>query len=243
MRASLATSTDKSIFTDVPFGYPTGRHPVDGCWEIPVLAKVPPEKVPDQLVAFNDLGRVDYASNAAVHFFKNDASFNQILRDPAVYTTKFSPYRAILTPDITIGSGMNLWMKAQRVAYSRMVGVVWQTRGLTVIPTVRWTVRWIEENDLDLSCAGIPTNSVIAVSNYGSRRDLFLRAAFEGGLPQVIERLRPAGTLVFGDLRGRVFDRLSHLTTFRQYLPPTADFDRAQWNISAPNESTLFSAS
>lgn len=144
--------------------------------------------------------------------------FQPILRNPSAYAPKLSRFRVVLTPDITLGTGMNLWMKAQRVTYARMVGVVWERRGLCVVPTMRW----MSLDDLALVCSGIAPKTLIAVSNHGSRRDPELRSIFERGLPAVAERLDPAAMLVFGDTRSRVFDSLRKSTRIVEYLPPTA---------------------
>lgn len=218
MRARAATSADRSIFSDAPVGYPIGRHPIAGAWEVPVLAPVKETRVPEHLVAINDLGRATDPRTTGVHFFRDDAVFQSILRNPSTYAPKLSRFRVVLTPDITLGTGMNLWMKAQRVAYARMVGVVWERRGLCVVPTVRWT----SLDDLDLVCSGIAPKTLIAVSNYGSRRDPELRSIFERGLPALVERLDPAAMLVFGDTRSRVFDTLRQSTRIVEYLTATA---------------------
>ncbi|CAB4567629.1 unannotated protein [freshwater metagenome] len=215
MRARLSIATDGGVFSDVPEGYPVGRHQTEGPWEIPMLARVPRERIPEHLVAFNDLGRSPDRATTGVHFFRHDETFAKLLACPAKYGPKFSEFQCVLTPDITLGAGMNPWMKARRVAYSRMTGVIWQTRGLVVIPTLRWN----SINDLELVCSGVPKRSVIAVSNYGSRRDADLRHAFESGLPQVIERVDPSGLIVFGDTRGRAFSDIPDTTLVRCFEP------------------------
>jgi hypothetical protein len=102
----------------------------------------------------------------------------------------------------------------------RMVGVVWERRGLCAVPTMRW----MSLDDLDLVCSGIAPKTLIAVSNYGSRRDPELRSIFDRGLPALAERLDPAAMLVFGDTRSRVFDTLrksrASWSTSLRLLPP-----------------------
>jgi len=222
MRARAASSDSRSVFFDAPAGYPIGRHPVDGPWEVPILARLSLEHVPCQLVAFNDRGRAKQPRTSGIHFFRDDSAFQPVLQSPLAYVSTFSDYGATLTPDVTLGAGMNAWMKAQRVAYARMVGVVWELRGLRVIPTVRWT----STEDLDMVCSGIATQSVIAVSNYGSRRDPTLRNVFERNLPAVVERLSPVALMVFGSARSRVFASVRKNAQIFEYRPPTATTSR-----------------
>lgn len=236
MQAKAFTASDRSVFSDIPPGYPVGRHPTDGIGEIPVLNFVPTEGIPEHLVAFNDLGRAPVRGKTGVHFFRNDQTFENVLSFPATYGPKFSDFQCVLTPDITLGAGMTPWMKAHRVAYSRMVGVIWQKRGLVVIPTLRWN----SIEDLDLVCSGIVERSVIAVSNYGSRRDNDLRSAFETGLPQVIERLNPSGLVVFGDTKGKVFSEIPESTLVRCFEPFLGPMVQKSVTDSTPRYAPLF---
>lgn len=102
--------------------------------------------------------------------------------------------------------------------WSRQAGVVLERHGLTVVPNVRW----ILPTDYDMIARGIPQRSVIAVSNYGSRRDPLLRKRFDEGLPAMIERLAPEVVLVYGSTRPRVFTSLKNRTEFIEYRPKTA---------------------
>lgn len=236
MRAKLSIATEGDVFSDVPEGYPVGRHPTEGPWEIPVLDRVPIDRIPKHLVAFNDLGRATDRATSGVHFFRHDETFAKLLASPALYGPKFSDFQCVLTPDITLGSGMNSWMKAHRVAYSRMTGVIWQKRGLVVVPTLRWN----SINDLEFVCSGVPNQSVIAVSNYGSRRDRELRRAFESGLPEVIARVSPSALIVFGDTRGPAFTDIPDTTLVRCFEP----FNGMQVRLAPSNKDdgtvTLF---
>ncbi|MBU6147908.1 MAG: DUF4417 domain-containing protein [Actinomycetales bacterium] len=117
-----------------------------------------------------------------------------------------------------------------------MAGVVWQERGLTVVPTLRWRTK----HDYDNVSSGIPMPSIVAVATYGSRRDPELRTEFERGLPAMVERLEPSAVVVFGSTQARVFTQLAGRTEFIEYLPPMAARREARPEKSIPDQPSLF---
>lgn len=102
----LARSRAGSLLVHgAPEGYPLG-HPVDGEQQIPRLARVNRTQVPDALCAFNDRGRGATPGSTGLHFFRDDEALLPVIARPVKYVPVFSPYRLVLTPDITIGEGM-----------------------------------------------------------------------------------------------------------------------------------------
>ncbi|MFM8155913.1 MAG: DUF4417 domain-containing protein [Actinomycetes bacterium] len=235
MRVAPTSSAAALLLHGAPEGYPLG-HPVDGEQHIPRLRGVPENRVPEVLCAFNDRGRATDPSAAGLHFFRADEALLPIIGSPAKYALTFAPYRLVLTPDLTIGEAMAPWQRARAVAMSRMAGVVWQERGLTVVPTLRWRTK----HDYDNVASGIPTHSIVAIATYGSRRDPELRTEFERGLPAMVERLEPCVVLVFGSTKARVFAQLAGRTEFIEYLPPMAARRDARPEKSIPDQPSLF---
>jgi hypothetical protein len=119
--------------------------------------------------------------------------------------------------------------RARAVVLSRMAGVLWQSHGLPVAPTLRWRTK----DDYDSVASGIPSDSVVAVASYGSRWDGQLRSEFERGLSAMVERLSPSVVLVFGDAKARVFAHLSTRTEFITFAPQTVSM-RAPRRVVAP---------
>jgi hypothetical protein len=104
------------------------------------------------LRAFNDLGRSTNQENEVIHFYKSDSKLVPILKNPKKYLASFAPYAAVLTPDVTLSSGMPQWLRIANTATSRMVGAVFEHHGLTVIPSLRWS----DEDDYDFVSVGSP---------------------------------------------------------------------------------------
>lgn len=52
---------------------------------------------------------------------------------------KYSQYAFLLSPDFSTYADMDLWRQLESVAKNRWVGAYWQSKGLTVIPTISWS--------------------------------------------------------------------------------------------------------
>lgn len=86
---------------------------VAGEVEIPVLDRVALTSIPTEITAFNDLNRSESPSETGIHFYKYDYTFAGILMEPARFAPKVSNFKAIFTPDLTLGAQMPVWMRAQ----------------------------------------------------------------------------------------------------------------------------------
>lgn len=89
---------------------------------------------PSGIVAFDDLSRSECRTAEGVHFYRDDKKFAKVLRTPASYAQRFSEFSFVLTPDCTLFTGLPRWDRVRRTVWSLQVGVVWQSRGLRVIP-------------------------------------------------------------------------------------------------------------
>jgi hypothetical protein len=181
------------MYTRFPVGYPVGS-PVAGKWQVPVLNRLDTLNIPGELIAFDDRKRSTDPRNSGIHFYRNDNKFASVLKNPLVWVNAFMDFGYVLTPDISLGDDMPPWMRQQITCLSRAVGVIWQQRGLNVIPSLRWRCN----EDLPFVTAGISLGGTIAVSNYGFRSELSERIIFRSGLEEVLEILRPEKVLLYG---------------------------------------------
>jgi hypothetical protein len=198
---------EKILFGELPDGYPTG-HPSDPKDGIPLLGAVNMDLLPKTLVACNDLGRSENATDSGVHFYKADRVFISAITKPLSWVNRLDGFGCVLTPDISLGDGMYRWQRVRNTVLSRATGAVWQSRGLNVIPSLRWR----DESDYDFVAAGVPKNSIFAVSNYASRRSLLERRHFLFGAHEMIERLQPQVVFVYGSLDSSMHFELSKKT-------------------------------
>lgn len=195
MHFDLSSDGDLRRLTGFPHGYPQG-HPVAGYAQIPVISRVKLDAAPSHLVAFDDRSRAINPAQTGIHFYRDDRKFDTVLQNPLPWVEKFMNFAVVLTPDVTLTDDMPSWLRQARTCFSRAVGVVLQVRGIPVVPSLRW--RALE--DLTFVTAGIQTESTIALSNYGARRDHREKLIFREGAENVIELLQPRTVLLYGSL-------------------------------------------
>ena len=205
-----------------PKAYPMG-YEIVGEEQIPISTPAGTALVPDRLVRFDELSRSVHSSTEAIHFYSSDEKFERVLVEPQMYLEKFSKFKAVLTPDCSVTSGMPFSTRVLQTRLSRQVGAVWASHGLNVITSVRWS----DSQDFEIAITGIPRNSVIAVGTYGLMRNSESRRVLREGLVRLVELLDPASILIFGAIEPELLEWLSKTTIVRTFSP-------AQW--TEPNE-------
>lgn len=154
------------------------------------------EDIPTRLIPCDQLRSQKPIDKTAVHFYKNDEKFSSTVLSPLKWVHRLQEYDAVFTPDFTVGMQMGLGQRIQNTYFSRQIGAVWSSRGLTVIPSLRWT----GPADYEFVMEGIPVGTVFAVSAHGSFKDPVKRSIFETGLKHMIFNLEPAGVIVYGKI-------------------------------------------
>ena len=167
--------------------------PTVGKWGMPIVKKQEFSIPKINLIACSDTRANDNDENKkkGVHFFVDDYRFNGIYDNPERSLKKYSQYAFLLTPDFSIYADMDGWRQMESVAKSRWVGAFWQSKGLTVIPTVSWSTVSSNEYCFD----GIEKGSTVAVGMIGCKR---AKSAFMRGYNEMLERLEPVNIIVFG---------------------------------------------
>lgn len=163
----------------------------EGFYEMPTLERI--DYVPDDLIGFN------YVLNSnkydcGVHFYVDDYQFERIWTQPYLYTDKLMQYDCILTPDFSLYMDMPMAMKIWNVYRSRLIGQIYQDRGLRVIPTLSWA----EPETFTFCFDGIPEHSTVSVSTIGVKRNKEAMKIWTQGMDEAIKRLKPKNILVYG---------------------------------------------
>ena len=130
-----------------------------GRWEIPLIHKQTLDTSNIKLVACSDTRANDQPENTqkGVHFFVDDYRFSGIYDNPERSLSRYSQYAFLLSPDFSTYSDMSLWRQLESVAKNRWVGAYWQSKGLTVIPTVSWGLA----QSFDFCFDGVEQNSML----------------------------------------------------------------------------------
>ena len=167
--------------------------PTEGKWGIPLIKKqdLPAHEI--KLIACSDTRANDNEQDKkyGVHFFVDDYRFKDIYDHPERSLEKYSQYSFLLTPDFSTYADMNNWRQMESVAKNRWVGVFWQSKGLTVIPTVSWST----PSSFEFCFDGIEKSGTVAVGMIGCKRS---KSAFMRGYNKMLEQLEPESIIVFG---------------------------------------------
>lgn len=165
-----------------------------GRWDIPLVKKQEISVDNIMLVACSDVRTSDNDENKkkGVHFFVDDYRFEGIYNNPERSLKRYSQYLFLLTPDFSTYADMNLWRQLESVAKNRWVGAYWQSKGLTVIPTISWS----DARSFAFCFDGVEQGGTVAVGMIGCKHS---RAGFMRGYNEMLKRLQPNKILVFGN--------------------------------------------
>lgn len=175
-----------------------------GKWGIPLVKRQKIVTDNLMLVACSDTRANDSESNKkkGVHFFVDDYRFSGIYNNPERTFERYSQYAFLLTPDFSTYSDMDLWRQLESVAKNRWVGAYWQSKGLTVIPTVSWGLA----QSFDFCFDGIERSSTVAIGMIGCKRS---KLHFMRGYEVMLEKLQPEAIICFGapfpEMHGNLF--------------------------------------
>ena len=165
-----------------------------GKWGNPLVKKQGLTTENIMLVACSDTRANDNEENKkrGVHFFVDDYRFSGIYDNPERTIERYSQYAFLLTPDFSTYADMNLWRQLESVVKNRWVGAYWQSKGLTVVPTVSWST----SRSFDFCFDGIETHSIVAVSTLGCKK---AKLDFMRGYEIMLEKIQPELIICFGD--------------------------------------------
>lgn len=165
-----------------------------GKWGLPLIKKqeLPTDGI--MLMACSDTKANDRPENTkrGIHFFVDDYRFKGIYDNPEKTLPKYSQYAFLLSPDFSTYSDMDLWRQLESVAKNRWVGAYWQSKGLTVIPTISWST----PRSFEFCFDGTEQHGIVAVGTVGCRKS---KLDFMRGYDVMLERLTPETIICFGE--------------------------------------------
>lgn len=165
----------------------------DGRWGIPLIRKQKLNVSRIEMIACANAKINDCSENTkkGVHFFVDDYRFQGIFEHPERSLRRYAQYAFLLSPDFSTYSDMNLWRQIENVAKNRWVGAYWQSKGLTVIPTISWGLI----SSFDFCFDGVEQNATVAVGMIGCKRN---KLDFMRGYNAMLEKILPEKVICFG---------------------------------------------
>lgn len=168
--------------------------PAEGKFDIPILKPVAemPEIIEWQ--GFNYVLSDKHPEGKGVHFFVHDYQFVRCWNQPDRYIEPLSRYNAVLTPDFSPYTDMPEAMRIYNHYRKHWLGAYWQSKGITVIPTITWS----DEKSLQWCFDGEPHGGIVAVSTVSIMRDPDCIDFFYKAWKIMHQRLKPKQVILYG---------------------------------------------
>lgn len=177
----------------------------EGTEAIPMLQRQPPTiNRFSRLIPFEKRNSVNPSEQSLIHFFVADEKFRPLALNPAPYIHGLSRFTAVATPDFSMHRDMPRHRRISSVWANRAIGSYFQSRGLHVIPTIRWSMK----SDYDYCFAGIPKGETVVVSNHGCWRSQDDKYFFMHGFEEMLTVLSPARVILHGSQLSGSIERL-----------------------------------
>lgn len=149
-----------------------------------------------------------------------DEEFAAILIAPEAYVDDLSRFSAIISPDCSLYRPHTLGCHIANIRRSRLIGCLYQSLGIYVIPQIRWgdertyTTSVLPEKAAFL---GVEKHSIVAIGTYGCCQRKEDKYHLKAGLKAMLDNLEPVAVLVYGPMPPAIFDEFQHRAIFVQY--------------------------
>lgn len=170
-----------------------------GEYDIPTLSPVQRVDV-EKWIPFNYVKGAKDAGKTGVHFFIDDYQFERVWRNPDAYTRVLAQFGAVCTPDFSPYADFPKAIQIYNHYRKHWCGAYWQSRGLTVIPTITWS----SPDTLEWAFDGEPVGGVVATSAVGMFGSEEAKSWLLEGYAEMLNWLRPKMII----WKGRVPDEL-----------------------------------
>lgn len=188
-------------------------------FEIPSIQGARDIQLPEEMIPFSQLGR-SKNHDECICFFEKDPLFADAVLAADEFIESLRGFPLVLSPDCSLYRDMPLATQIANVYLSRLVGHYFEEKGLTVVPTIRWSDERSYTSELfgePFAFAGAPRRTIVAVGTYGCIRGSENRRYFREGLAAMLDYLKPKTVLVYGSMPDPVFADLLSRANFKHY--------------------------
>ena len=176
-------------------------------WEFPIIKRC--DLIPDFLIGYRKK-RPNSSGIGATHFFLDDFRFSSIWSNPHTSLDHIKT-PIVLSPDFSLYRDWPLALQIWNTYRNRWCGAFWQSRGLTVIPTVSWS----GPSSYDFCFDAISPGGVVAISMLGVKGEAD-NYFFMAGFLEMKRRIKPSQILCYGNPPESLADQLITYPTFWQ---------------------------
>ena len=182
---------DKAVFPGV------------GKYDIPRILPMEVEQ-PVEMIGFNFAAKYKHPERVGIHFFLKDYQFSRLWTSPDMYTGMLRRFRFVCTPDFSMYTDFPLALQINSHYRKHWLGAYWQSKGITVIPTICWS----DERSFEWCFDGEPEKSTVAISSVGTQINERSKTLFLLGYQQMMSRLQPKMVLFHGRIPAEITAKL-----------------------------------
>lgn len=174
-----------------------------GRWNIPLVRKNKLDVSEVDLICYSDIKANDIDENKqkGVHFFIDDYRMERVYFHFDKQLQRLSQYKFLLTPDFSLYAEMPKAIQLYNVFRNRWCGAYWQSKGITVVPSISWS----DGDSFSFCFNGVEQGSIVAIGMIGCKQN---RLAFLRGYDAMIENINPTAIICFGvpfpEMRGNI---------------------------------------
>ncbi len=185
--------------------------------EYPILeSDMISKDIPENIMPFNkalhyqgDLSKVFVATYAP------DESFERVRRNPQCYVNFFKRTAGIIGFDFSIHSDMPIVKQKSQMYDNLALSYYYGKQGIPIIPNLRCGVDELLPEFLET----IPTHSLVAIGTHGFIKTIPEKAEWYCIIEEIINKLKPSGIIVYGNLSGKIFGEFEDKCKFYYYEP------------------------
>lgn len=191
----------------------------DGDLEIPHISA--PEKmiIPKGLIPFS-LRERNQDFNDFVCFYERDVNFREILTHTEDFVDSLKRFPGIVSPDCSLYVDAPLCVQLTSIYLNRAVGYYLQSKGLYVIPNIRWGDERTYTTEMfrnKVAFLGVEKHSIVSIGTYGQIKSAESKRLFREGLIAMLDELEPEIVIVYGTMPDKIFHGLLDRTRFVSY--------------------------
>ena len=171
--------------------------------------------LPFEIITFKESLKVpkEKRKNYYVCTYSPDKPFIRILNNPKRYVKYFQQFAGIIGFDFSIHSDMPPIIQKQQMNNNLSLTYYFGNNQVLTIPNIRTGSNYISQEFYE----ALPKNTLVAVGTHGFIKNKTQKYEWYYCLREIIDRLNPAGIIVYGTLRGKLFDRIKEMVPVYQY--------------------------
>lgn len=193
----------------------------DACFteaeEYPVLRKdMIPVAAPQMIMPFEKA--INFRGDlhdAYICTYSPDRTFQRVRSNPARYLDFFKRTAGIIGFDFSIHTDMPIIKQKKQIDDNLSLTYFYGSHGIPIIPNLRCGIPELLPEFLN----AIPTNCMVAVGTHGFIKNKYEKYEWYCFLEEIVDRLHPKAIIVYGSLKGKLFDEIRSKTTVIEYEP------------------------